>query len=847
MNVQLPLFCVVSALANLSPAQQFRDERLDERLPVPFTISAASALGDVDGDGDLDYFLADNDVAVLLLGDGFGNFVPAPDGHGLSSATAPGAASFEDLDGDGDLDLFTRGAPTAYYQNDGTGTFTALPGAIPATPSAGTSHISVADLDGDGDLDILIGSILSPFVLRNDGATFTDVTATAIPPASDIFANAVGDFDGDGDVDIAFNSGPSNALEILSNDGSGVFTNTTSGSLPAATMGLRPLALDADGDGDVDLMTSLAGSRQFWINDGTGSFNAGASLSSGQLTVPGTSRAIDLDGDSDIDVVSHGGGDNWTVLVNSGSGVFTNLGNAPFDTVPEFAPDLELGDLDGDGAAELLVSSGPFNRALLYDNDGTGQLQLATTERLDVLGGSNGLFVDYDGDGDPDLVQLSPSAAPRLLTNDGNGTFIDETALRAPSTPSFADAQARPIDLGQDGDLDLLFLNMLWENDGTGRFTDISATIPPVVSPNYVLVDDLDGDGDDDAIIWDVVSSSRVVLIQNASGALVDEAATRLGSIPFLLRLIRSADVDGDGDVDLLIGSNNFITPILRVFVNDGTGLFTDEGLARIPAAVTSAWGFEPLDYDADGDIDILLSPSNSALTIQGQVLENDGTGHFTLATGVWPGSPQRVDRFQTGDFDADGDIDFFAASFSAPSLGLQLFVNQGNGAFTRDISDRIDARRTDGIYDLDAADIDRDGDLDLVTGSIFRSRLFINRHLQFRSPYRAVRARPLPLRFRSKPGYATGDTTGAALLNFFPSAGPIPTPFGDLLVAPLGLLTVGPVTIPASTGQADLLLSVPDDPALVGFTLFTQGAVADLSGPTPSIRLAGLAVDVVE
>jgi uncharacterized repeat protein (TIGR02543 family) len=372
------------------------------------------ALGDLDGDGDLDAFLvnANSEPDLVYFNDGGiqggtpGHF--SDSGQNLGSTNGLDAA-LGDLDGDGDLDAVVAnyGQPAQVYSNDG-GMQGGTPGYFSDSGqslggNSDATAVALGDVDGDGDLDavvVCVGSSLDRVYLNNGGiqggspGSFTDSGQDLGPAPTNTQDVALGDVDDDGDLDVfVVNSGTSPNQLFLNNGGiqggsPGSFTDSGQNLGTAAGFGV---ALgDLDGDGDLDAFLTTTGSQPdlVYVNDGTGVFSdSGQSLGSSN----GFAVSLgDLDGDGDLDAFAANSNQPSQVYINNGSGVFSdngqNLGN--FDSRR-----LALGDLDGDGDLDAYIANYNNQADLVWINippitavdDSAAVLQNSSANTIDVL------------------------------------------------------------------------------------------------------------------------------------------------------------------------------------------------------------------------------------------------------------------------------------------------------------------------------------------------------------------------------------------------------------------------------------------------------------------------------
>ena len=373
-------------------------------------------------------------------------------------------------------------APALY--GDVTGTH--LPGGL---LNGLSMDAGVADLDGDGDLDIVIANEFRPnILLLNDGAgRFTDGSSRIPAVNRDSEDVGIADFDGDGDLDIVVVSEDDRTNELYFNDGAGRFTDEGA-RLPVEGTTNGVVVADVSGDGFPDILFANNGQDALIINDGTGNF--------ADETAERLPRSADV------------------------------------------TQDLELGDVDGDGDLDLIVANEGANA--LYINDGTGRFTDESAARIPQRQGGEETreadFGDVDGDGDLDLLFANVAAfvagadpRNRLLINDGNGMFADETASRLPAA-SVSSFDGDLVDVDGDGDLDIVTANAdvdlsvgriadsryrAYLNDGSGVFADASGEVFGTGTRGTGLdleFADFDGDGRPDFYLASRGTPDRLLL-----------------------------------------------------------------------------------------------------------------------------------------------------------------------------------------------------------------------------------------------------------------------------------------------------------------------------------------------
>lgn len=302
----------------------------------------------------------------------------------------------------------------------------------------------------------------------------------------------------------------------------------------------------------------------------------------------------------------------------------------------------------------------------------------------------------------------------------------------------------RADDLDGDGDLDLVFANYaglleegtaqplaVYRNDGTGVFSIVSGTAVGGFEGRVrqFALGDVDGNGAPDLFVPDGAGAPMVLFMNDGSGIFTDEAATRLPALDLRAGAARMGDLDGDGDLDLIVADGYAegleLTAVAHLLLNDGTGVFTDAS-DQLP----DTWsGIDPvdidlLDADRDFDLDILINPVRGDLTLW----LNEGAGTFVHA-------PTQIDRQRLGfhfnpavcDVDNDGDLDIWLDDMG-PGNTEQLLINDGTGRFVEETEYRVLGNPSDDDNGVACADLDHDGDYEAVIWSLGqRERVLLN------------------------------------------------------------------------------------------------------------------------
>lgn len=224
---------------------------------------------------------------------------------------------------------------------------------------------------------------------------------------------------------------------------------------------------------------------------------------------------------------------------------------------------------------------------------------------------------------------------------------------------------------------------------------------------------DLEGDGDMDVVVAPA-AGFPVRLFRNDGGMIFTEITAGAGlGFNWMPHGIEAADIDNDGDPDIYMGGGSGLIPG-RLFINDGTGVFTEEAVARGINHSDDTYSVSFGDFDRDGWLDIYLGNRLSgALPAPNRLYRNTGNGYFvdvTATAGCAGNSLTLACAFF--DYNEDGWPDLFDVSEKGVQHPNEIFHNNGDGTFTP-VAATIGASIAINGMGIDYADCFNDGGLD--------------------------------------------------------------------------------------------------------------------------------------
>jgi len=760
---------------------------------------APGALDDHFGaDDSYDVFIADDSGVLLLVNDGAGNFTTQQIvGNTGSDGFAGSGIAVGDLDGDGDLDAVAVSSTngTILLTNDGTGQFS-----IDTLDAGATAFdVELGDLDNDGDLDIYLARAAGnrgtePNIVFRNETTSDDAIAFSEVAFDDTYNDnlnfsdsnsynqlsydvAIGDLDGDGDLEVVETGTPGgrrtdNAYvrdnQTVENeasvDASTALFDSTVYETDTDNDGRGISLADLDNDGDLDAViaragssaTDTAGGNLVYINengvltelslaragDDLGDYGLGTGTDDILGLGSAQSRDVavgDVNGDGALDLVfanSNGRDESTlsvedTVYLNRGDGTFEKLENAFLNddsnsTTPDHygSIDIELIDLDGDGDLDAFfvgasgnAANGDTDTSQFWINDGTGVFALSETFASE----GNGDVALGDVDGDAALSSSSTHVLD-VLANDGD-TDGDKADLKITGITDIPDALAGTLthdgaqisfDPSQSADLQAL---------ADGVFATYSFTYE---------IEDAHGATDTATVTVTVMGENDAPV---ANDDTVDAASSTVAEFDATDLVDNDTDLNNDDLSVTAIDAESDLGASLSLVNNDGDGVFDEiaydpTGSATLQALAVGETATDTFTYtisDGNGGSDtatvtVTLAGENDAPTAEDdsvtsvetfsatKLLAEDGTStdHFGAAVGISPEGTFTVVGARYDDdfaslggsaylFDSEGsqvaklepddidDGDFFGEAVAVSSDGETIVVGASKHDLLRD------------------------------------------------------------------------------------------------------------------------------------------------------------------
>ena len=389
-------------------------------------------------------------------------------------------------------------------------------------------------------------------------------------------------------------------------------------------------------------------------------------------------------------------------------------------------------------------------------------------------------------------------------------------------------------DLDGDGDIDVLSASqgdnkIAWyENtDGLGAFGPQQVITTAARGAHSVFAADLDGDGDIDVLSASFVDF-KIAWYENTDGLGAFGPQQVITTAADWAWSVFAADLDGDGDPDVLSASSHD-NKIAWYENTDGLGAFGPQQV--ITTALNSARSVFAADLDGDGDIDV-LSASQTDFKIAWY--ENtDGMGAFGPQQVITTSAnhPQSV---YAADLDGDGDIDVLSASVGDDKIAWYENTD-GLGAFG---PQQVITRAADGAYSVYAADLDGDGDVDVLSASIDDDKIAWYENL---SPIEGITVGPPTIDF-GLVGIDDSSTVAIAIQSGGPDSLKVTSISSPGTPFTLTNLPTLPTVIPAGGSETFDVIFSPTSPGIVNGTITI--ASNDSDDPTVDVTLSGQGVE---
>jgi hypothetical protein len=492
------------------------------------------------------------------------------------------------------------------------------------------------------------------------------------------------------------------------------------------------LLQDYDSDGDLDIIvTSTKGTSEFpvglyWLeNEPTQQFPKRAIVTENIVRIEDVDIA-DFDGDGRMDYLvcsrsnfSRPDGELvWFQRQSDGSYVkWTIVAGKDFNRA-------DVGDFNNDGKPDIVALGFGQYEGYVFINDGfffTEKIVATKITQPEIVDAN-----DLDGDGDIDIVfggggLTSQGEGARVMYNDGKGNFtLGFYLVTYTNDHAYIKEDIEILDINADGKIDIIgwgLLGELFVFDGAKKFEKVKIFDPPKLGGDFIIFD-IDGNKLPDLVIQDWGADQLIVLYQTAplqfnKKEIIESNWDNKGRSQMTY-----GDLDGDKDLDLIFPENGNVDGDLSWFENINGKLFRHLIYSELVGARIPKFA----DVDKDGDQDIFLTVSSSEFSgaeeDEAILYENIGNNHFIN----WrlSDSLDYAADIEPADIDGDGDLDVFASARDANDL-VWLKNNGIRSTWTKTV---IDAN-INQVLGITAIDLDGDKDMDVVACSNNDDKVF--------------------------------------------------------------------------------------------------------------------------
>lgn len=627
-----------------------------------------------------------------------------------------------DLNEDGNVDVISTSEEDntiAWYENLGDGRFSS-PNILTSEASE-PNDLFVADLTNNGSLDVIFTDNDEAGWFENESGTFSEKKTIS----SDIESpNAVyaADLNGDGNKDVMTANSSYDLASWIENEGDGSFGevhNFSFGSYSSADHGVDIIAADFDADDDIDvaILRNYYSNAQsdaiiYQENDGDGNFDY-ETIYYG-FNSPNDAVAADVNGDGLKDIVASS---------ESGQRVILNEVDGGFADASSFGDGGEgdgvsATDLNDNGNEEVIVAEAESEKVTTFEFQESDLLQKNVIAESNNVGIQDISSTDFYDDGDVDILIASESQNKiAMYENTGNAEFAAQQVL----VDSAEDASAVKVaDLDNDGLKDIIAsfsygideIVVWYKNLGDGEIEEQTILNSEISEPDNIIAVDLNDDDYLDIITSASFDDKLAVQLNNGDGTF-SEPEIR-GNDSDNISSSYAADINNDGHPDLLIAYDGYPGDIVW-FENQGDGTFPETGEKFFE--IDDAEHIAAEDLNGNGYQDVILLTARDGT----YRFENDGEGNLTEEELF----VSEYSDLITVDINNDEEVDLL---FSPQDVSL----NQGEGEFGG-FQDQIELLQSEvSISEFDVADLDGDGDLEIITASFSESTLsWYNNYLQ--------------------------------------------------------------------------------------------------------------------